>query len=70
MSLMNYRDLVFKRTIQILSVVLILGGCASQPKQVSQQPEAVQGSWKNSATARFDFKHWGGRERGCGESGY
>lgn len=44
MSLMNYRDLVFKRMIQILSVVLILGGCASQPKRVTQQPEAVQGA--------------------------
>ena len=44
MSLMNYRDLVFKRMIQILSVVLILGGCASQPKRDTQQPEAVQGA--------------------------
>ena len=46
MSLMNYRDLVFKRMIQILSVVLILGGCASQPKRVTQQPEGVQGPGK------------------------
>ena len=44
MSLMNYRDLVFKRMIQILSVVLILGGCASQSKRDTQQPEAVQGA--------------------------
>jgi len=45
MSLMNYRDLVFKRMIQILSVVLILGGCVSQPKRDTQQPpEAVQGA--------------------------
>jgi type IV pilus assembly protein PilQ len=44
MSLMNYRDLVFKRMIQILSVVLILGGCASQPKRNTQQPEAAQGA--------------------------
>jgi hypothetical protein len=40
---MNYRELVFKRMIQILSVVLILG-CASQPQQVASQPEAVQGA--------------------------
>ena len=43
MSLTNYRNLVFKRMIQILSVVLIMGGCASQPKQVAQPPETSQG---------------------------
>ncbi|HPD61613.1 MAG TPA: AMIN domain-containing protein, partial [Thermodesulfobacteriota bacterium] len=43
MSLMNYRDLIFKRVAKMLSVVLIVGGCASQPRQVTQPPEAPQG---------------------------
>ena len=38
MSLMNYRSLVFKRIIEILAVVLLLGGCATQPQHVTQQP--------------------------------
>jgi len=38
MSLMKYRGLVFKRIFEILAVVLLLGGCATQPQPVTQQP--------------------------------
>ena len=41
MSVMNYRGQVFKRIIPILSVVLLLGGCAGQSKLVTQPSEAA-----------------------------
>jgi len=41
MSLMNYRGLVFKRIFEILAVVLLLGGCATQPQPVTQQPSGA-----------------------------
>jgi hypothetical protein len=71
MSLMNYRGLVFKRMFGILAVVLLLGGvCNPTPTRNSTTTGSSFGGRHNSATTRISFKHCGGRERGCCESGY
>ncbi|MBW1679254.1 MAG: AMIN domain-containing protein, partial [Deltaproteobacteria bacterium] len=42
MSLMNYRSLVSKMTLlKIISVILVLGGCASQPSYYQPQDQPV-----------------------------